>query len=67
MQYDWYRSKSQPLVFLKKSEITFSDLMALMRRKSCCRKYFNEVKSNEQKLFSQDEVLVLINQLLDAA
>ena len=35
----------------KKSEITFSDLMALMRRKTWGCKYLNSPKSPEQKFF----------------
>ena len=51
----------------KKPEITFSDLIAVMRRKTWGNKYFNSEKSTEQKLFSQDDLQVLINQLLEVA
>ena len=50
----------------KKTEITFSDLMALMRRKTWANKYFNSENSPEQKLFTQDDLKVLISQLLNA-
>ena len=46
---------------------SFSDLMALMRRKTWGCKYLNSPKSPEQKLFSQDDIQVLINLLLDVA
>ena len=51
----------------KKSEITFSDLMAVIRRKTWGCKYFNSQKSPEQKLFSQDNIKCLIYQLLAEA
>ena len=51
----------------KKPEITFSDLVAVMRRKTWGGKYLNSEKSPQQKLFSQDDIHVLINQLLDVA
>ena len=51
----------------KKSESTFSDLMAVMRRKTWGRKYLNSEKSPQQKLFSQDDIQVLIDQLLGVA
>jgi len=50
-----------------KSEITFSDLMAVMRRNIWGRKYIKSRNSPEQKLFSQDDIQVLMNQLFDAA
>lgn len=51
----------------KKTEITFSDLMALMRRKTWGNKYFNSENLPEHKLFSQDDLKVLIHQLLNVA
>ena len=36
----------------KKTEVTFSDLIALMRRKTWGDKYFNSENPPEQKLFS---------------
>ena len=51
----------------KKTEITFSDLMALMRRKTWGNKYFNSENLREHKLFSQDDLKVLIHQLLNVA
>ena len=51
----------------KKTEITFSDLMALMRRKTWGDKYFNSEIPPEQKVFSQDDLQVLIYQLIKVA
>jgi len=51
----------------QKTEITFSDLIALMRRKTWANKYFNSENPPEQKLFSQDDIQVLIYQLLNVA
>ncbi|MBF0351763.1 MAG: hypothetical protein HQM11_12090 [SAR324 cluster bacterium] len=51
----------------KKTEITFSDLIAVMRRKNWGSKYFNSEKTTEQTLFSQDDLQVLIHQLLNVA
>jgi len=51
----------------KKTEITFSDIIALMRRKTWGDKYFNSEISTEQKVFSQDDLQVLIHQLLNVA
>ena len=51
----------------KKTEITFSDLMALMRRKTWGDKYFNSEMPPEQKVFSQDDLQVLIYQLIKVA
>ncbi|MGK0290449.1 MAG: hypothetical protein ACI86H_001908 [bacterium] len=50
----------------KKTEITFSDLLAIMRRKIWANKYFSSEKQTKQTLFSQDDLLVLINQLLSS-
>lgn len=51
----------------KKDRVTFSDLMAVMRRKTWARKYFKSNNLPEQKIFSQDDVQVLIHQLLNVA
>jgi len=51
----------------QKTEITFSDIIALMRRNIWAEKYLNSDVSPENKLFSQDDVQVLIHQLLNAA
>ena len=57
----------QSSAWYKKPEITFSDLIAVMRRKTWGRKYLNSEKSPQQKLFSQDDIQVLIDQLLGVA
>jgi hypothetical protein len=51
----------------KKDESTFSDIIALLRRKTWGNKYFNSENPPEQKLFSQDDLKVLIHQLLNVA
>jgi hypothetical protein len=51
----------------QKQQVTFSDLMAWIRRDTWSRKYFNFTNSNKPKLFQQHEVQTLINQLLNAA
>ena len=51
----------------KKTESTFSDPIALMRRKTWANKYVNSENPLEQKLFSQDDLQVLIHQLLNVA
>ncbi len=53
----WYR----------KQEVTFSDIMAVIRRNIWTSKYLNSQSSPQQKVFSQEDLNTLIDQLLDAA
>ncbi len=57
----------QGSAWYKKTEITFSDIMALMRRKTWEDKYLNSKIAPEQKVLSQDDLHVLIHQLLNVA
>lgn len=51
----------------QKQQVTFSDLMAWIRRDTWSRKYLHLQNPEKPNLFQQHEVQTLINQLLDAA
>lgn len=51
----------------QKQYVTFSDLIAWVRRDTWSRKYLRFPKSDKPKLFQPDEIKTLIQQLLDAA
>ena len=51
----------------QKQQVTFSDILAWIRRDSWSRKYFDFNKTDKLKQFQQHEVQTLINQLLEAA